>query len=349
MPSPATAPPSVMVLSCGTTSGIRPCGRVASTRSSYVVMPRDVRGAGDRVDGDHPGEPRGVQGGWGRAEPEQVRAGLAQTHPGLRRKLAVAPDQVGGSGDVVGDRDDHAHSRNVSSHNLLPEGAEDDIARVCAPSVAPRSARCAHRTRAGPACGSAAGVLECRRDREPCAERHFPEQRRHRPRLPRRARVRQRPRAGGHPGVVGPHHPHQGRHGPVRRRGLRRAGTRPVRRCHDPRLRRGRPADVRAAGRQGGPGPRRGRRLPARPRGRHVVEGRRRRVLHGRRVRDRPRGPAGRPDRRGGAVLRRAQGGLPGPVGADGAGAGPLRRGGRVHDARGGARRSRTGSRRSRG
>ena len=39
MPRPVTAPPRVIVLSCGTTNGIRPCGRVASTRSSYVVMP----------------------------------------------------------------------------------------------------------------------------------------------------------------------------------------------------------------------------------------------------------------------------------------------------------------------
>ena len=39
MPSPVTAPPRVIVLSCGTTSGISPYGRVASTRCSYVVMP----------------------------------------------------------------------------------------------------------------------------------------------------------------------------------------------------------------------------------------------------------------------------------------------------------------------
>ena len=48
MPRPVTAPPSVMVFSSGTTSGIRPCGRVASHRSSYVVMPPTtaVRAAG---------------------------------------------------------------------------------------------------------------------------------------------------------------------------------------------------------------------------------------------------------------------------------------------------------------
>ena len=34
VPSPVTAPPRVIVRSCGTTSGIRPCGSVASTRSS---------------------------------------------------------------------------------------------------------------------------------------------------------------------------------------------------------------------------------------------------------------------------------------------------------------------------
>lgn len=39
MPSPVTAPPRVMVRSCGTHSGTRPWGRVAATRSSYVVIP----------------------------------------------------------------------------------------------------------------------------------------------------------------------------------------------------------------------------------------------------------------------------------------------------------------------
>ncbi|SIK95410.1 Uncharacterised protein [Mycobacteroides abscessus subsp. abscessus] len=39
MPSPVTAPPSVIVLSCGTTSGESPWARVAATRSSYVHMP----------------------------------------------------------------------------------------------------------------------------------------------------------------------------------------------------------------------------------------------------------------------------------------------------------------------
>jgi hypothetical protein len=34
MPRPLTAPPSVIVRSCGTTYGMRPSGRVASTRSS---------------------------------------------------------------------------------------------------------------------------------------------------------------------------------------------------------------------------------------------------------------------------------------------------------------------------
>ncbi len=34
MPSPVTAPPRVMVLSCGTTSGDSPYGSVAATRSS---------------------------------------------------------------------------------------------------------------------------------------------------------------------------------------------------------------------------------------------------------------------------------------------------------------------------
>ena len=39
MPSPVTAPPSVIVLSCGTTSGMTPRARVAAASVSYVVMP----------------------------------------------------------------------------------------------------------------------------------------------------------------------------------------------------------------------------------------------------------------------------------------------------------------------
>ncbi len=34
MPRPVTAPPMVIVLSCGTTSGMSPCGKVAPARSS---------------------------------------------------------------------------------------------------------------------------------------------------------------------------------------------------------------------------------------------------------------------------------------------------------------------------
>ena len=294
---------------------------------------RDVRRARGRVDGDDARQAGGVQCGRGRPEPEQVRAGLAQADPRVRRELAVAPDQVGSGGDVVGNRDDHVHRRNVSSRNV----ARKDAALYNDPHVHIGRRPHADPSCTGRGCAHVPVVLECHRDREPCAERHFPEQRRHRPRLPRRAGVRQRPRRRRDPGVVGPDHPHQGRHGPVRRRGLRRPGARPVRRRHDPRLRRGRQAHVRAPGRQGRAGPGRRRRLPAGPRGRDVVEGRRRRVLHGRRVRDRAGRAAGRPDRRGRAVLRRAQGGLPGPVRADGAGAGPLRRGGRLHHAGRGA------------
>ena len=260
MPSPATAPPRVIVLSCGTTSGIRPCGERGVDQVLVRGHACDVRGARDRVDGDHARQAGGVQSGRGRPEPEQVRAGLAQADPRVRRKLAVAPDQVGSGGDVVGNRDDHVHRRNVSSRNVASE-------RCCAlhrpgmctsdgdrtPTRRVRVAGYAH----------VPVVLECHRDREPCAERHFPEQRRHRPRLPRRAGVRQRPRRRRDPGVVGADHPHQGRHGPVRRRGLRRPGPRPVRRCHDPRLRRGRQAHVRAPGRQGRAGSGRGGRLPA--------------------------------------------------------------------------------------
>src|SRR6266851_239486 len=39
MPTPATAPPRVMVLSCGTTAGITPCARHSATSASYVTMP----------------------------------------------------------------------------------------------------------------------------------------------------------------------------------------------------------------------------------------------------------------------------------------------------------------------
>src|SRR6185436_8309205 len=39
MPTPATAPPSVMVLSCGTTAGITPRARHALVRSSYGIIP----------------------------------------------------------------------------------------------------------------------------------------------------------------------------------------------------------------------------------------------------------------------------------------------------------------------
>ena len=39
MPNPVTAPPRVIVFSCGTTSGDNPWGSVAATRSSYVHMP----------------------------------------------------------------------------------------------------------------------------------------------------------------------------------------------------------------------------------------------------------------------------------------------------------------------
>src|SRR3989442_419534 len=39
MPTPATAPPRVMVFSCGTTAGITPCARHSATSASYVTMP----------------------------------------------------------------------------------------------------------------------------------------------------------------------------------------------------------------------------------------------------------------------------------------------------------------------
>src|SRR2546427_4571759 len=39
MPTPATAPPRVMVFNCGPTAGITPCARHSATRASYVTMP----------------------------------------------------------------------------------------------------------------------------------------------------------------------------------------------------------------------------------------------------------------------------------------------------------------------
>src|SRR5215470_15834711 len=39
MPTPASAPPSVIDFNCGTTCGIRPCASVASARSAKLVMP----------------------------------------------------------------------------------------------------------------------------------------------------------------------------------------------------------------------------------------------------------------------------------------------------------------------
>ena len=61
MPSPVTAPPRVMVFSCGTTSGIRPCGKVAATRCLVGAHALHVGGAGDRVDRDHPVQTGHVQ------------------------------------------------------------------------------------------------------------------------------------------------------------------------------------------------------------------------------------------------------------------------------------------------
>ena len=76
-----------------------------------------------------------------------------------------------------------------------------------------------------------------------------------------------RPRAGGDPGVVGPGAPHRGRLRPLRGRGLRRAGARPLPRLERPtRARRGRQADDGAQRRSGRQGHERRRRPPARTR-----------------------------------------------------------------------------------
>ena len=57
-----------------------------------------------------------------------------------------------------------------------------------------------------------------------------------------------------HPGVVGPRAPHRGRVRPLRRRGLRRPGARPVPRREHDRARRGRQAHDGAEHRAGGQG-----------------------------------------------------------------------------------------------
>ena len=101
---------------------------------------------------------------------------------------------------------------------------------------------------------------------QPAAERHLRQQRQPGARLPRQAGVRLGPGPGRHPGVVGSRRPHRRHRRPLRGGGIRRAGSRPVRRKGRPRRRRGRRAHAAAARRPGRARSRRRRRLPARRR-----------------------------------------------------------------------------------
>ena len=91
------------------------------------------------------------------------------------------------------------------------------------------------------------------RSGQPAPERHLPQQRRHRARLPRAARVRLGTRRRRHPGVVGPDLAHRRRHEPAGGRGLRRARPGPLRRHHHPRRRRGRASSCRSSPSTGPP------------------------------------------------------------------------------------------------
>ena len=101
MPSPATAPPSVIVFSCGTTSGISPCGegRVDEPLVGHHAL--HVGGPGVRVDREHVVERAHVQPPGGRAagrEPEQVGGPLVQPHdarPRQRRRRTSGPRPPG--------------------------------------------------------------------------------------------------------------------------------------------------------------------------------------------------------------------------------------------------------------
>ena len=125
-------------------------------------------------------------------------------------------------------------------------------------------------------------------------------------RLSRAPRERHRPRSHRHPGVVGPDRPDRRGGGPVRRRRLRGARPRPLRRPYDSRQRRRGTARHRAAHAPGRARTLRRRRLLARPRGRTGRRRGRRGLLHGRRLRPRPRRGGGE-DRGGRPLLRRGR------------------------------------------
>ena len=114
MPRPVTAPPRVMVLSWGTTSGINPYGNVAATRSSYVVMPPTlaVRASTSTESTWRNGEASSQTPVCGLRGAEQVgrllgqpdlagRVGLGQGRDGGGDRLVVDGAALGG-GRVVG-------------------------------------------------------------------------------------------------------------------------------------------------------------------------------------------------------------------------------------------------------
>ncbi len=95
MPSPVTAPPRVIVLSCGTTSGAQPVGERGGDQVLVRAHAGDVGGAGVGVDRDDARQPRGVQalGGVLGPRPEQVRGGFGQPDSGVRRDGSVTGEK----------------------------------------------------------------------------------------------------------------------------------------------------------------------------------------------------------------------------------------------------------------
>src|SRR5450756_2115790 len=122
----------------------------------------------------------------------------------------------------------------------------------------------------------------------------------------REARVGQGAGRRRDPGVVGSRAAHQGRDGPLRERGLRRARARPLPRQDDDLAGPGGPPPDGAGRGARGPRDRGGRRVSSQPAGVLVEDDRRRRLLHGRRARA-VRGHVEPERRRGRELLRRLQ------------------------------------------
>src|SRR3984893_16050805 len=94
IPSPVTAPPSVIVFSCGTTSGDNPYGSVAATRSSYVHMPATSAGRAPGPAAPDGGPDRagpGAAGPRARRPPPAPGAGGAAPGRGARRAPRSRP------------------------------------------------------------------------------------------------------------------------------------------------------------------------------------------------------------------------------------------------------------------